>query len=67
MISGTIAGSNSFTVYPLGEIPIPRPYYISYISSTGDIYVPASLVNAYKSASRWKYYSAIIQPIPPTP
>lgn len=34
MISGTIAGVNSFTVYPLGEITIPRPYYISYIPST---------------------------------
>ena len=34
MISGTIAGSSSFTVYPLGEITIPRPYYISYIPST---------------------------------
>ena len=38
MISGTIAGSNSFTVYPLGEITIPRIsysyYYISYSPST---------------------------------
>ena len=38
MISGTIAGSNSFTVYPLGEITITRPsssyYYISYTPST---------------------------------
>lgn len=34
MISGTIAGISSFTVYPLGEITIPRPYYISYIPST---------------------------------
>ena len=36
-------------------------------SSTGSIYVPISKLLAYKSASRWKYYSAIIQPIPPTP
>ena len=38
MISGTIAGSSSFTVYPLGEITITRPsssyYYISYSPST---------------------------------
>ena len=38
MISGTIAGSSSFTVYPLGEITIPRPsysyYYISYTPSS---------------------------------
>ena len=31
--------------------------YTQITSSTGDIYVPASLVNAYKSASGWKYYS----------
>ena len=38
MISGIIAESSSFTVYPLGEITIPRPsssyYYISYSPST---------------------------------
>ena len=38
MISGTIAGISSFTVYPLGEIIIPRPsysyYYISYTPSS---------------------------------
>ena len=35
MISGTIAGSSSFTVYPLGEITITRPsYYISYTPSS---------------------------------
>ena len=38
MISGTIAGSSSFTVYPLGEITIPRTsysyYYISYTPSS---------------------------------
>ena len=37
MISGTIAGISSFTVYPLGEITIPRTsysyYYISYTPS----------------------------------
>ena len=37
--------------------------YTLITSSTGDIYVPASLVNAYKSASGWKYYSNRIFPI----
>ena len=37
--------------------------YTLITSSTGDIYVPASLVNAYKSASGWKYYSNRILPI----
>ena len=35
MISGTIAESSSFTVYPLGEITIQRlSYYISYTPSS---------------------------------
>ena len=33
-------------------------------SSTGRIYVPASLVSAYKSATNWSYFSAIIQSYP---
>ena len=33
-------------------------------SSTGSIYVPASLVDAYKSASNWSYFSTQIFPIP---
>lgn len=33
-------------------------------SSTGSIYVPASLVSAYKSASYWSYYSNRIFAIP---
>ena len=37
--------------------------YTLITSSTGDIYVPASLVDAYKSASGWKYYSKRIFPI----
>ena len=32
-------------------------------SSTGSIYVPVSLVNAYKSATKWSVYSNIIYPI----
>ena len=33
-------------------------------SSTGSIYVPTSLVDAYKSAADWSYYSTQIFPIP---
>ena len=32
-------------------------------SGTGSIYVPASLVNAYKSATNWSYFSTQIFPI----
>lgn len=48
MITGTIAGSSSFTVYPLGEITIQRPsvsyYYISYTPSnaSGIMWVASS-------------------------
>ena len=33
-------------------------------SSTGSIYVPASLVDAYKSTKNWSYFSTQIFPIP---
>ena len=33
-------------------------------SSTGSIYVPASLVDSYKSANNWSYFSTQIFPIP---
>ena len=33
-------------------------------SSTGSIYVPVSLVDAYKSATNWSYFSTRIFPIP---
>ena len=33
-------------------------------SSTGSIYVPASLVDTYKSAKNWSYFSTQIFPIP---
>lgn len=33
-------------------------------SSTGSIYVPASLVDSYKSAKNWSYFSTRIFPIP---
>ena len=32
-------------------------------SGTGSIYVPISLVDAYKSAAEWSYYSSVIFPI----
>ena len=32
-------------------------------SGTGSIYVPASLVDAYKSAENWSYFSSVIFPI----
>ena len=38
--------------------------YTQITSSTGDIYVPASLVNAYKSATNWSQYSNRIFAIP---
>lgn len=39
-------------------------YRTQITSSTGDIYVPASLVNAYKSAKNWSKYSNRIFAIP---
>lgn len=38
-------------------------YNTQITSSTGDIYVPASLVNAYKSAKNWSYFSKRIYSI----
>ena len=38
-------------------------YNTQITSSTGSIYVPASLVDAYKSAEHWSYYSTQIFPI----
>ena len=35
----------------------------SITSSTGSIYVPASLVDSYKSAENWSYFSTQIFPI----
>lgn len=36
---------------------------LSYCSALQSIYVPASLVDAYKTASNWSYYSSKIYPI----
>ena len=38
-------------------------YSTQITSSTGSIYVPASLVDAYKSAENWSYFSTQIFPI----
>ena len=37
--------------------------YTQITSSTGSIYVPASLVDSYKSANNWSYFSTQIFPI----
>ena len=47
----SLAGSNVFTNTQI-------------TSSTGSIYVPASLVDSYKSANYWSYFSTQIFPIP---
>lgn len=66
MISGTIAGSSSFTVYPLGEITIPRTsysyYYISYIpsSASGTMWI-ASSINATPVSYQISSYSGMLK------
>ena len=46
----SLGGSNVFNYTPIA-------------SGTGSIYVPASLVDAYKSATNWSYFSTQIFPI----
>ena len=46
----SLGGSNAFNYTPIA-------------SGTGSIYVPASLVDAYKSAENWSYFSNVIFPI----
>ncbi len=46
----TLSGSNAFTSTPFAG-------YRSYFSGTPHIYVPASLVSAYQSATNWVYFS----------
>ena len=66
MISGTIAGSSSFTVYPLGEITITRPsysyYYIAYTPSTasGTMWI-ASSINATPVSYQLSSYSGMLK------
>lgn len=47
----TLRDSNAFTGTPIKQ-------------GTGSIYVPSSLVDAYKSANNWSRFSSIIFPIP---
>ena len=47
----SLNNSNAFSATPIA-------------SGTGSIYVPASLVDAYKSATNWSYFSTQIFPIP---
>lgn len=66
MISGTIAGSSSFTVYPLGEITITRPsysyYYISYTpsSAAGTMWIEASSLATPVSYNLFNYSGMLI-------
>lgn len=47
----TLANSNAFSSTPYAG-------YSSYFSGTPHIYVPASLVSAYQSATNWTYFSS---------
>ena len=47
----SLSGSNAFNYTPIA-------------SGTGSIYVPTSLVDSYKSATNWSYFSTQIFPIP---
>lgn len=52
----TLASSNAFT-------STPYKGYSSYFSGTPYIYVPASLVDAYKSATNWTYFNSYFSSI----
>ena len=54
----TIGYSGVCSLYSIGAF-----YGTKITSSTGSIYVPASLVDAYKSAENWSYFSSIIYSI----
>ena len=47
----TLSNSNTFTSTPIGG-------YSASAGTYGSIYVPASLVDAYKSATNWTYFSS---------
>ena len=53
----TLNNSNAFYSTPYAG-------YSAYFSGTPHIYVPASLVSAYKSATNWTYFSSYITAIP---
>ena len=52
----TLSNSNAFTSTPYAG-------YSSYFSGTPWIYVPASLIDAYKSATNWVYFSSYFSTI----
>lgn len=58
-LNNIVLGSTSVCILSLNTAFENTP--ISY--GTGSIYVPASLVNAYKSAKNWSYFSTQIFPI----
>lgn len=47
----TLSNSNAFTSTPIGG-------YSARASTYGSIYVPASLLTAYKNATNWTYFSS---------
>lgn len=56
----TLGGSNAFS-------STPYKGYSTYFSGTPYIYVPASLVNSYKTATNWTYFSNYIVAVDETP
>ena len=62
-------GCSSLSIITIGYSGIcslnnSETFYATQItSSTGSIYVPASLVDSYKSAEKWSYFSTQIFPI----
>ena len=52
----TLSNTNALTYTPLSRS--------TYISGWGSIYVPASLVEAYKSAANWTVYASRITALP---
>jgi len=52
----TLAQANAFASTPMSES--------TYTGSFGSIYVPASLVDAYKTATNWATYADRITSIP---
>lgn len=66
--------STSVVTISAGTASAARPFYSTpmedstYTGAFGSIYVPASLVDAYKSASGWSFYSSRIAAYsPPSP
>lgn len=53
----TLSNSNAFNSTPFAK-------YSTYFSGTPHIYVPASLVDAYKTATNWTYFASYITTIP---